>query len=214
MQFNPRSLLFILAAAGFLIFLASRKSNSRQTPSNSITSVNDERAIAEKTAEKIIPKDPALLYGDAEERIADYSLDKYPETTGGILLAGEDLEELRGYVKRALQDSVNMKLAKKWKADLIKKQIKYYPILRRHWVALAKHDMWENDIEVRASGTGSTVLTFTGGAFANNKNKSDTQEALSEAFNTLRFKQTRYKWYSGDEEYTYYTLHTPVDSEF
>ena len=59
----------------------------------------------------------------------------------------------------------------------------------------------------------SKTIQFTGGIFANNKNKQETQETLSEILNLLRFNTVNYKWYEYDDEYTYYELDTKRDNE-
>ena len=85
-----------------------------------------------------------------------------------------------------------------------------YGFLARHLIA--KHLPNEN-IEVEVFGNNSKTIQFTGGIFANNKNKQETQETLSEMLNLLRFKKVNYKWYKYDDEYTYYELDSKNDNE-
>lgn len=99
--------------------------------------------------------------------------------------------------------------------QLIKKveqsQKKNFPKIREKYFQFIKNKLWENDVYVNLSGTRNTVLKFTGGYFAANKNIKTTQEALSEMLNLLRFKQTQYRWYKGQDEYTYYTIESESD---
>lgn len=156
----------------------------------------------------------ARPYETIEYDIKHFDPDGYGDSAPGVISAAEDLDKYRGIVKAALADTAYSKKAKAWKTLLIQTQIKQYPVLRKKWVGYVKDAMWKNDIEVGVSGKASTVITFTGGTFAANQNKADAQAAINNALHTLRFKQARYKWYSGDEEYTYYTMNSPGDSDF
>lgn len=153
-------------------------------------------------------------YVDIEDRVNALSLDAYPNTKDGVLAAVEEMETLRGRIGNALADTAYVAKAKKWRATMIKKQVEMYPPLRGRWALAAGKLLWENDIEVEVSGKANTIVTLTGGTFAANKNKADTQERISEVLQSLRFKQSRYKWYEGDDTYTYYKMQTPGDAEF
>jgi hypothetical protein len=111
------------------------------------------------------------------------------------------------------QDAKEKEIGMKAIKMLASTKARAFPLLRKYWGDAAAADMWEHDIEVRISGKGNTVVTFTGGAFAANANIKNTQGTLSETVEALRFKQTRYKWYSGDEEFTYYTIESKADTE-
>lgn len=101
--------------------------------------------------------------------------------------------------------------------QLIKKvsqsQVKNFPKIRQKYFEFVKQKLWENDVYVNLSGSRNTNLKFTGAYFAANKNIKSTQEALSEMLNLLRFKQTEYRWYKGQEDYQYYTIQSKNDSE-
>lgn len=73
--------------------------------------------------------------------------------------------------------------------------------------------MWENDIEVSVTGTNRKYINFTGGIFAANKNKKVFQQRVQEVLNMFRFKQSRYRWYKGESEYTYYTIYKGKDAD-
>ena len=95
-------------------------------------------------------------------------------------------------------------LAKKLKSKVINIQATEFPKLRKEYAKVVAKKMWENDIEVSANGTGSRYINFTGGIFAGNKNKQDFQNQLHEVLTMFRFKQSRYRWYEGEDEYTYW----------
>lgn len=109
-------------------------------------------------------------------------------------------------------DKEVLKLTAKLEKKVIASQIKNFPKLRKAYYEFIKEKLWENDVYVDISGSGNTILKFTGGYFAANKNIKSTQETLHEMLTLLRFKQTQYRWYKGQEEYTYYKIETPTDN--
>jgi hypothetical protein len=86
-----------------------------------------------------------------------------------------------------------------------------FPKIRKRYGDILNKKLWEDDIEVKAKGSGYTTLEFVGGAFAANKNKQEMQNAVREVVTFFRFDRVNYKWYQGDDEYTYYTLSTSPD---
>jgi len=104
-------------------------------------------------------------------------------------------------------------LGEKLKSRVEKIQVAEFPKLRKAYGKIVDKKLWEQNIEVETLGNSSKTIQFTGAIFANNKNKQDTQETLSELLNLLRFKKVNYKWYEYDDEYTYYELDTAKDSE-
>ena len=105
----------------------------------------------------------------------------------------------------------NLGKSLKWKVVSLQKA--EFPKLRKNYGEILKQKLWEQNIKVKTKGTGHTTLEFEGGIFANNKNKQDTQQTLSEILNMLRFKRINYKWYEYDDEYTYYSLKTGGDGD-
>ncbi len=98
------------------------------------------------------------------------------------------------------------------KAKAIANQVRYFPKIRKAYFELTKDRLWEHDIYVTTGGNGNTVLKFTGGYFAANANIKSTQEALKEMLTTLRFRQTQYRWYKGQDEFTYYVIKSGKDT--
>lgn len=96
---------------------------------------------------------------------------------------------------------------------VVKSQIKNFPKLRKAYYEFLKEKLWENDVEVGISGKNNQRLSFTASYFAANKNIKDTQETLSEMLNYLHFKQTQYRWYRGQDEFTYYDIESDNDNE-
>ncbi|MET4080864.1 hypothetical protein ABIB40_000808 [Pedobacter sp. UYP30] len=98
------------------------------------------------------------------------------------------------------------------RSKVVASQVKCFPRIRKAYFQLAKDRLWENDVYVTISGKGNTILKFTGGYFATNLNIKETQQALQEMLKKLRFKQTQYRWYKGQDEYTPYKIDSNNDS--
>jgi hypothetical protein len=114
---------------------------------------------------------------------------------------------------KASSDKEVLKLTNELQKKVIASQQKNFPKLRAAYYKFIKNTLWEHDVEVNLSGSGNTTIKFTGAYFAANKNIKTTQETLQEMLTLLRFKQTQYRWYSGEDEYTYYTITSPKDNE-
>jgi hypothetical protein len=105
------------------------------------------------------------------------------------------------------------KLGNQLRKELQKLQAKEYPKMRGRMCSYLDTKLWEDNIDVAVSGSGKTILTFTGGIFANNANIKEYQTTLNETFTLLRFKRIQYKWYEYDDTYTYYTLEVSKDTD-
>ena len=104
-------------------------------------------------------------------------------------------------------------LAKRLRPKVIRLQLKEFPKLRDEYAKVVNRNMWENDIDVYANGTGNRYINFSGGIFATNKNKKDFQEQLYEVLTMFRFNQARYRWYKEADKYTYWTMYKGKDSD-
>ncbi|MDO8336192.1 MAG: hypothetical protein Q7T74_05445, partial [Candidatus Saccharibacteria bacterium] len=120
------------------------------------------------------------------------------------------IQELQENVSNALGDPERSKQAKVWKTSLQSLQQKHYPKLRKMWADEMRSKLWKNDIEVNLRGT---TLEFVGGTFAANANIDDMQKEISSLLTQFRFKRVNYKWYSGADEYQYYKIDSPNDTE-
>ena len=105
------------------------------------------------------------------------------------------------------------KLVNQLKQKVANMQIKEFPKLRKEYANIVAKKMWENDIEVTYNGTNNKYINFSGGIFAANKNKQDFQNEVNEVLKMFRFNQSRYRWYKGADEYTYWTIYEGKDSD-
>lgn len=108
-------------------------------------------------------------------------------------------------------DEETKELAATLRDKVVKLQAKEYPEMRKRYAVVIANEFWEQDIEIKALGSKSTVLEFSGAIFAANKNIKEFQTKLSYMLTKLRFKQVRYQWYKGASEYTYYDLPSQDD---
>lgn len=111
------------------------------------------------------------------------------------------------------ENKENKKLAAELKKKLATLQKKSFPQLRKAFAEAAKEKLWEENIDVTISGSANTVITLTGGIYANNKNIKQSQESMSETLHAFRFKQCHFKWFKHDDEHTYYNIESPPDME-
>jgi hypothetical protein len=105
------------------------------------------------------------------------------------------------------------RLAKQLKEKVSSAQAKEFPLLRKEYAKITNNLMWEHDIEVYVSGDKNKYINFTGGIFAANKNKKEFQNEIHEVLKKFRFTQSRYRWYKGANEYTYYTIYEGRDAD-
>jgi len=111
------------------------------------------------------------------------------------------------------EDPEIQKLVKQLKPKVVRIQAREFPILRKEYAKIVAKKMWENDIDVYSSSKGNRYINFSGGMFAANKNKQDFQEEVNEVLSMFRYKQSRYRWYKGASEYTYYIMYEGKDSD-
>ena len=111
------------------------------------------------------------------------------------------------------EDDEIKKLTTDLRNRVIRLQRTEFPKMRENYAKVVGEKLWRNDIKVRANGTGKTYINFTGGMFAANANKEDFQKEVSEVLRMFRFKQSRYRWYEGADEYTYWDMEPKSDSE-
>ncbi|MCT4616193.1 MAG: hypothetical protein N4A49_15150 [Marinifilaceae bacterium] len=112
-----------------------------------------------------------------------------------------------------LEDPKINSLVKQLRLKVARLQTKEFPIMRKEYTKLVGNQLWENDIDVSANGTGRKYINFSGRIFAANKNKKNFQTEIHEILTMFRFKQSRYRWYKGADEYTYYNIYEGKDTD-
>ena len=191
------------------------------TKADSLTSLSDEEKkiakdlLAKKYKEEDLLKQKEQLERELKSVNKGVDFSTYRGTVDALQL---ELILFGIYANTIIEgeksDNQNIKnLAVKLSSKVKKMQIKEFPILRKEYAKVVNKLMWEHDVDVSASGKNYTNLNFTAGMFAANKNKKDFQEQLKDAPKMFRFRQTRYRWYKGEDEYTYYTIYEGKDSD-
>lgn len=89
-------------------------------------------------------------------------------------------------------------------------QAKEFPQKRAAYAKELRNKLWEDDYEVKISGTAKDVLTIIHWSFAANKPKQEFQTLFRYKFYDLRFSKVRYMWYDGSE-YSQYTIESLLD---
>lgn len=195
--------LVTLTIAG--LFLISCGQNSK--PSDLSTSVTK-------------PSKPRSFHDIANEDIEQlkeiYDHDKSHTHAGNVSSIEEILSEVAVFqeisdkLHSALIPDSSGSLKAQLQKQLIKTQVKEFPLLRKKYVEFAAAKMWENDITVTGSGTN---INFVASYFATNKNIKAAQEAIGSTLEKLRFKRTTYRWYKGASEYQYYDIESKKDTD-
>lgn len=111
------------------------------------------------------------------------------------------------------QNKETEKYIKIYKNELKKLQKRQFPKIRKQYYKVIKEKFWLEDIYVTISGSNYTHLNFTGSIFVNNRNIKDFQDLVNETFLQLRFKFIYYRWYKGQDDYTYYSITSVKDED-
>lgn len=98
-------------------------------------------------------------------------------------------------------------------ASLRSKQKAALPILRDAYGPAASKKLWELDAKAKTIGTGYRTVEFVAAEFAANRNIKSMHESIFETLMQLRFTRAQYRWYSGADQYTYYTIEPPKDTD-
>lgn len=106
------------------------------------------------------------------------------------------------------------KLSAQLRNSAVKIQVREYPILRKEYANILSSELWIDDISVSVSGNGNIYLNLTGGTFASNSNKKKYADELYQKLAFFNFKEIRFRWYKGQDEYTYWKIrHSFKDSD-
>jgi len=139
----------------------------------------------------------------------------YQGSTISLAIEGAIFTDWANLIKKA--DSTNNEAIKKMALTLKEKvsalQVKQFPKMRKEYARIMANKVWENDVYVSIEDPRSTVLNITGSVFVTNKNISEIEQKISDDIIWLRFKDIRYRWYKGQDEYTHYDIKSPSDAD-
>jgi hypothetical protein len=200
-------------------------------PKSTTTSQKTDETVV--TNDSTAPKDETVTTSKEPEKSAEEKLKERleRELSSEALTKGLKTDTYRGSVEALQMELVlfgmwasiiqegeasndeNKKLASAIRKKVTAIQVAEFPKLRKAYVDIVANKLWEENITVTVQGNGNNIINFTGGLFANNKNIKQMQETINEVVKMFRFKQIRYRWFKGADEYTYYDLEVPKDIE-
>lgn len=199
---------------------ATKKINEIKPIVDSIRKIEETRGLDEKKEAKsdVTSDEKNDINNQLEREINSIKKEDYVFAKGNTVSELQmDLVLLGAYWK-IIHDGENSgdteakKLANELKEKVVKIQSRAYPKLRKKYIEVAKGLLWEHDIDVYSSD-GGKVMNLTAGIFASNGNIKSTEEIIEENMKLFRFKQVRYRWYKGDDEFTYYDLKPLKDTD-
>jgi len=203
--------LFSAMAVCFFLFIAFGSDDDKKTESSSTSS------STETTANK--PQTQIELKEQLKRELASFDK-KFDNSSYNGTVESVQMELILFSVWASIvdkgvnsTDEENQKLAADLKKKVIGLQAKEFPRLRKAYGDVVAKKLWENDMYVSTQGGTNGIINFTGGLFAANKNIQETQTTLQKVLTEFRFKEARYRWYKGADEFTYYKIESPKDNE-
>jgi hypothetical protein len=203
-----------LAILGLFVILAA--GSIPDTPSDSADG-------AKSAADKGPPKSPEQAKADYLGRIdrelkgiATFDGSKYRETREGIQIGAALFGAWGTMIEEAKQH--NLSEAEKARVSELRRkmsavQVRELPRMRAAWAKMLNEAMWEADMTVSAGGTSNRTLRLTAAVFAANRNIKQINDTLWAHASLLRFRRLEYRWYRNAEDYQYFTIEGPSDSE-
>lgn len=209
--------IFIIFAICSGIFNAGKKKDSDEPVSSTVSESSPDVA---SELEPPTVKQPDGTLKSMEGTLKPGGWGELPGTEDD--LQGCVISAAMFYTSAALVDDVRKhkltdsqkRLVARYRTAAIARQRQGFPRLRKRFGELYHQKLWEEDIEVRLFGSGNRNIEFTGGVFAANRNIKAFMEGASENLQAMRFSQARFKWYRGADEWQYFNLKTPRDSDF
>lgn len=206
---------------GSIIIPKDKMNSSKQNDKAEIsTAIDDSSSIDNKAISELFSEDDKELKAMIEREL------KSDVWTKGLNITSiENLEGVQiNYVLLAAwsktiiegEGSANKEinsLAEELRKKAMKLQVSEFPKIRKAYAKFVGQKVWEENIDITIGGERNTTITLISGMFANRKNIVQTQTQISETLQSYRFKRVQYKWYKGDDDYTYYDITPPSDSE-
>jgi hypothetical protein len=209
---NMRILFYGIAVIAFLSCGPTSTSEDRNPPIK-------ETAPSKDKSSRVLSVDPVKSFKEQlvdEIKTIDDPFD-YVSASSIPMLQGYlvTFNIWRGEVNRGEKDSNDTikKSAVTLKKKLIAKQAQELPKMRKHYAKLLAEGLWDQDVYVACTGNGNSILNITAGMFAANANIKQFQTMIADQVNEFRFKEIRYRWYKGADEFTYYKIESPADKE-
>jgi hypothetical protein len=195
----------IIAAVLLLLFILSGIFGGG---GSNTTSVNSSTSAA--TSTPVPSRDEGDLLADDMRFFESFHAPNYRGNVAALLNEVRRFSQVWANMEQAKLLPEHKQTIATLKTKLVALQKSEYPKIRKEYGSIVKNLMWEHNVEVSTSGT---TITFTAGMFASNAEIKGFHETVHSTLSALRFKQVRYKWFSGDDEYTYYKIDSPSDGD-
>jgi hypothetical protein len=152
--------------------------------------------------------------GTVNTGLEDMNVGIAGETMEHIKLSLEVFNAAAALIQKAqseqLTDEERAKVSELRK-NLILRQRQALPIIRDKVGPIFSKELWITDAKARTFGDRFTTVEFVGASFAANANIANAQQAILAPLVRMRFKRAQYKWYSEQDEYSYYNIDSPSD---
>jgi hypothetical protein len=195
--------------------------NNAQVAYPNKPSTPEETVVAPKTQEEIQADSDRRLLDKLNEDISvtkAFVIDE--KTIGTDILDG--IKPTQALFNRWAEDAASgngsknsdiVTAAATLKKEASRVQTKMYPILRKAFAEATSKVLWSVDGDMQVSGAGNRTATFISGEYASNRNIIKSLQSGGELLYDLRFTQVRFKWYAQADEFTYFNIKVPADSE-
>jgi hypothetical protein len=177
MKRKVQHLFSALTLAGF-IFIAFGSGDDEVKPKTSTESFSSPSSTEEKA--KDIPNQIAQLKREIASIEEGVNFSTYRNTVEATQMELVLFAAWAKTINEALSsENAEVKtLGKELEKKVKNMQIKEFPVLRKAYAKAIYHKLWEQNIETQVLGNKNKTIQFTGGYFANNGNKAQTQQTL------------------------------------
>lgn len=177
-------------------------------------SIKKVREIARVAEEKRKSKELYESLDASLDEVRNYQTKKYssPKDVVSETLKFKDWQKLGRAARHKDQDSIKS-LGEDLLRSLPSLQKRELPRMRKSYCELVERHFWEYDVDVTCGGRGYKTITFISGDFAANRTVKEFHNEIRRMLIDLRYSRAQYKWYKYDDEYTYYNLNSPEDTE-
>ncbi|PTW84006.1 hypothetical protein DBL07_25890 [Achromobacter mucicolens] len=222
----------LIVAAVIVVFAATSKDQPRTETANAPTSAPALTAGAEPARQDAARSQgqPAVDENAVPNENSKYlsQLDREIASIPGIKTAkyADSLESIKAAVliigawglmyeqgESMRLDTAAQRKRQQFRSMVSKKQSEMLPAIRNAYGPLMRKQLWEANGSARTIGPGYRTVEFVSAAFANNANIKKINEQMHDMLVMLRFTRAQYKWFAQAEDYTYYTLDVPKDSD-
>lgn len=138
------------------------------------------------------------------------------KTERGLGIAVETFQKWAETIERSKGFELSKEEAKSVKefaAASVRVQRREFPLLRAQFGRFADQAGWQHDLRVNTSGPGNSYCDYTSVIFASNAGIKQIQETVQEMLFKLRFKRSRFRWYRGSDQFTYFKINSPRDDQ-